>query len=149
MKSCQVGSTFMVCVLITRNAMEYFYMLNHESCRLVQAAMSRFTGHLEPTLWLLMARPPITTLICSMQKSESFLFDLYAFTQSLRALILTNALLCDTKPNFNLILSDDSSYFLFKCDSKWRVGEPVIPVLALCKHEHIHRVLTLYKLLVL
>lgn len=46
-----------------------------------------------------------------MQKSESFLFDLYAFTQSLRALILTNALLCDTKPNFNLILSDDSSYF--------------------------------------
>lgn len=33
MKICQVGSTFMVYVLITRNAMEYFYMLNHRSCR--------------------------------------------------------------------------------------------------------------------
>lgn len=36
MKICQVGSAFMVYVVITRNAMEYFYVLNHGRCRLLQ-----------------------------------------------------------------------------------------------------------------
>lgn len=38
-------------------------------------------------------------------------FDLYAFAQSLRALMVTDAFFRDTKPNFNLMLSLDSSYF--------------------------------------
>lgn len=39
-------------------------------------------------------------------------FDLYAFAQSLRALIVTDAFVCHATPDNNLILSHDSSYFI-------------------------------------
>lgn len=95
--------------------MEYFYMLNHGSCR----QMSRFTGHLELMVWLLMARPPKpksaplhVSSVLYRRNHSSPNFAPYAFAQSLRALIATDAFLCNTKPNFNLILSPDSFYFI-------------------------------------
>lgn len=44
MKFCQVGSTFVVYVLITRNAMEHFSMLNHGSCRLLHTDEQIYTS---------------------------------------------------------------------------------------------------------